>query len=92
MRIKFKLSGNEVYYTNSFIFLVINMLCSKLHYQKVLIQKLFDIRLPGRPKGAWKHHELAHLLLAHLPLKKEVSVLGSKVSHNCESVPRRARM
>jgi len=28
------LSGNEVYYTNSLILLVKNMLCSKLHYQK----------------------------------------------------------
>ena len=32
-----KLSGNEVYYTNNFISLVKNMLCSKLHCQKVLI-------------------------------------------------------
>ena len=28
-----KISGNEVYYTNYLIFLVKNMLCSKLHYQ-----------------------------------------------------------
>jgi hypothetical protein len=34
---KLKLSGNEVDYTNSLILLVKNMLCSKLHCQKVLI-------------------------------------------------------
>ena len=28
------LPGNEVYYTNSLVLLVKNMLCSKLHYQK----------------------------------------------------------
>ena len=28
------LSGNAVYYTNSFILLVKNMLCGQLHYQK----------------------------------------------------------
>ena len=28
------LSGNEVYYTNLFVLLVKNMLCSNLHYQK----------------------------------------------------------
>jgi hypothetical protein len=31
-----KLSGNEVYYTNSLILVVKIMLCSKLHCQKVL--------------------------------------------------------
>ena len=35
--IKLKLSGNEVYYTKSLILLVTNMLCSKLHCQKVFI-------------------------------------------------------
>ena len=36
-KVKLDLSGNEVYYTNSLILLVDNMLRSKLHHQKVLI-------------------------------------------------------
>ena len=36
-RIKSELSGNEVHYTISSMLLVKNMLCSKLHCQKVLI-------------------------------------------------------
>ena len=39
------LSGNEVYYTNSSILLVDNMLRSKLHHQKVLIWFPVHIRL-----------------------------------------------
>jgi len=34
---KLKLSGNEVFYTNSLILLVDNMLCGKVHFEKVLI-------------------------------------------------------
>ena len=34
---RLKLSGNEVYYTNSSILPVKNMLCSKLHFQNVSI-------------------------------------------------------
>ena len=35
--IKFKLAGNQVYYTNPLILLVKNLLCRKIHCQKVLI-------------------------------------------------------
>ena len=46
-----KLSGNEVCFTNSLEFLRKNMLCSKLHYQRVLIQKPFHIR---SRQGSWR--------------------------------------
>ena len=39
-----KLSGNDIYYTNSLILQVKNMLCSKVHGYKVLIQKPFHMR------------------------------------------------
>jgi len=42
--LKLKRSGNEGYYMNSFILLVKNMLCNKLHCQKVLNRKSFHIR------------------------------------------------
>ena len=35
--VNLKLSGNEVYYTNTLLLVVKNMLRSKLHYQKVLM-------------------------------------------------------
>ena len=40
-----KLSGNEVYHTNSSILLVKNMLCSRLRYQKGLNRKFFPVSL-----------------------------------------------
>ena len=40
-----KLSGNEVYYTNSLILLVENVLCSKLHCQKGLNLILFSYKI-----------------------------------------------
>jgi hypothetical protein len=41
--IKFKHSGNEVYYTNSIMLLVENVLCSKLHFiaRKFYFNSLF---------------------------------------------------
>ena len=39
------LSGDEVYYANSLILLVINMLCSKLHYQEGFNPILFLCRI-----------------------------------------------
>jgi hypothetical protein len=42
--IKFKLSGNEVYFTKSLVLLVKSILCSKLHCQK-------GINLSGMPSG-----------------------------------------
>ena len=44
-----KPSGNEVCYTNSLISLAKNMLCSKIHCQKVVIQFPFHIRFVPAP-------------------------------------------
>jgi len=42
---KLQLFGNEVYYTNSLLLLVQNMLCSKLHYQKDFNLKAFSCKI-----------------------------------------------
>ena len=42
-----KLSGNEVDYTILFILLVKNMLCGKLHCQRVLNLKAFSYEIAG---------------------------------------------
>ena len=41
------LSGNGIHHLNSLILLKKNMLCSKLHCQKVLIEHPFHIRILG---------------------------------------------
>ena len=51
-RNRFKLPGNEVDDTNSLTLLVKNMLCSKLHCQKVLRWKLFPCKIPWVCRGA----------------------------------------
>jgi len=39
--IKLRISGNDLYYTNSLILLVKNMLCDKLHRKEVSFNSLF---------------------------------------------------
>ena len=43
-KLNLNLSGDEVYYTNSLILLVKNMLCSKLDCQKALIELSFHLK------------------------------------------------
>jgi hypothetical protein len=57
---EFKRDGNEVYRTNSLILLAKNMLCSKLHRQKVLIKFPFYIKFD--PSPGW----ISNLRLANL--------------------------
>ena len=52
------LSGNEVYYTNSSILLVKNMLCSKLHCQKGFDLILFLYKI-AQTDRAWFGDEQA---------------------------------
>ena len=57
-RINLKKLYDEVYYTNTLILLVKNMLCSKLHYQKVSFQFPFHIKTDEiwtrrLPRHAW---------------------------------------
>ena len=50
-RIKINISGNEVYYMHSSIFLVKNMMCSRLHCQKGLNVSLFSYKIfPSSPR------------------------------------------
>jgi len=44
-----KISGNEAYHTILWMLLVKKMLCSNLHYQKVLIGKPIHVKSAGWP-------------------------------------------
>ena len=51
--IKSKLSGDEVYYTNSFMLLVTNMLCSNFHCRRCLSLIHFSYQIAGGGGRQW---------------------------------------
>ena len=77
-RMKLKLSGNEVYHTNSLIILVKIMLCRKRHCQKVLIWFPFYIKSVLALNGLYIHRECIARSLVDLGVVPRPRILKSE--------------